>query len=275
MVGTDPLTNGRAPVTSATPMHAADVVAVAEQSDLSPTTLASLLLSLGESITDEDDLVDLLQRVTEVAHDVVGGADSTGVTVDFGARTYTAAYTDGRTLRVDHEQYAAGEGPCLHASRSRETVLVDLDEATDRWPAFTESARAEGIRSFLAAPLFIDDRTLGALNLYGRGRAAFDEVDADVLELLTGTVSRAIGEFARFKSARDAAEALQRALETRAPIEQAKGMLMALHRIDAHDAFQLLRKQSQTTNTRLRDVAVDLVGRLSAVHDSEATETAS
>lgn len=258
------------------PLHdVADVVAVAEQSDLSPTALASLLLSLGESITDEDDLADLLQRVTEVAHDVIDGADSTGVTVDFGGRTYTAAYTDGRTLRVDHEQYAAGEGPCLEASRTRETVLVDLDEATDRWPAFTESARAEGIRSFLAAPLFVDDHTLGALNLYGRGPAAFGEVDADVLELLTGTVSRAIGEFARFKSARDAADALQRALETRAPIEQAKGMLMALHRIDAHQAFQLLRRQSQTTNTRLRDVAVDLVERISAANGSASDETAS
>lgn len=254
---------------------AADVVAVAEQSDLSPTTLASLLMSLGESISDEDDLVDLLQRVTEVAHDVVAGADCTGVTVDFGGRVYTAAYTDGRTLRVDHEQYAAGEGPCLHASRTGETVLVDLDEATDRWPAFTESARAEGIRSFLAAPLFAADQTLGALNLYGRGPAAFDRVDADVLELLTGTVSRAIGEFARFKSARDAADALQRALETRAPIEQAKGMLMALHRIDANQAFQLLRRQSQTTNTRLRDVAIDLVERLGAPADSASRESAS
>lgn len=289
MVHIDPLTDGRTPddtrnrtnstktdgTKAGTRPSAADVVAVAEQSDLSPNALASLLVSLGESITDEDDLANVLQRVTEVAHQVIDNADCTGVTVDFGGRTYTAAYTDGRTLRVDHEQYAAGEGPCLQASRTRETVLVDLDEATDRWPAFTESARAEGIRSFLAAPLFVDDHTLGALNLYGRGPSAFDEVDADVLELLTGTVSRAIGEFARFKSARDAADALQRALETRAPIEQAKGMLMALHRIDAHQAFQLLRKQSQTTNTRLRDVALNLVEQLSAPEDFAVDETAS
>ncbi|MFM1724135.1 GAF and ANTAR domain-containing protein [Rhodococcus sp. PAM 2766] len=279
MVHIEPLTEARttdATARAAEPVaDVGDVVAVAEQADLSPTALASLLVSLGESITDEDDLANLLERVSEVAHDVVDGADSTGVTVDFGGRTYTAAYTDGRTLRVDHEQYAAGEGPCLEASRTRQTVLVDLDEATDRWPAFTEAARAEGIRSFLAAPLFVDDRTLGALNLYGREPAAFDAVDADVLELLTGTVSRAIGEFARFKSARDAADALQRALETRAPIEQAKGILMVLHRIDAHQAFHLLRRQSQTTNTRLRDVAIDLVERLSTGDGSVADETAS
>ncbi|QCQ89930.1 GAF and ANTAR domain-containing protein [Rhodococcus sp. SGAir0479] len=268
MVHTDPRTDGRAP-------GADEVVAIAEVSDLPPNRLASILVSLGESITDEDDLVNLLDRVTEVAHEVIDGADCTGVTIDFGGRTYTASYTDGRTLRVDHEQYAAGEGPCLHASRTRETVLVDLDEATDRWPAFTEAARAEGICSFLAAPLFVADRTLGALNLYGRARAAFDEVDADVLELLTSTVSRAIGEFARFKSARDAADALQRALETRAPIEQAKGMLMALHRIDAQQAFEVLRKQSQTTNTRLRDVAADLVEKLSATDGSGAGEAVS
>ena len=81
--------------------------------------------------------------------------------------------------------------------------------------------------------------------------------------MITTTVSRAIGDFARFKSAREVAESLQRALEARAPIEQAKGMLMAIHGIDADQAFDLLRKQSQTTNTRLHTVASDLVEKLS------------
>ncbi|MDF2467809.1 MAG: hypothetical protein K0Q61_181, partial [Rhodococcus erythropolis] len=179
-------------------------------------------------------------------------------------QTYTAVHTDSRTLRVDIEQYDAGDGPCLHAARTGETVVVDAETSAERWPRFAAAAKDEGIKSFLAAPLFTPDQRLGSFNLYGRASAAFDRVDADVMEILTTTVSRAIGDFSRFKSAKAVADALQRALETRAPIEQAKGMLMAIHRIDADTAFHMLRKQSQTTNTRLRDVAAEIVETYSA-----------
>ena len=108
----------------------------------------------------------------------------------------------------------------------------------------TESEHAdaarEGIHSFLAAPLRTADITLGALNLYGRAPAAFDALDADVLDVLTTATARAIGDYARFKSASEVSIALREAIEHRAPIEQAKGMLMALHRIDADAAFALV-----------------------------------
>jgi len=240
------------------------VVAAAAGERISPAALGRMLVSVGRTITDEDDLLTLLQRVTAIAHEAIDGADSTGVTIDLGGRTFTAVHTDQRTLRVDSEQYEAGEGPCLHASRTRTVVVVDAGDAIQRWPRFAAAAAEEGIHSFLAAPLFTPEQSLGSFNLYGRTHAAFDTLDADILDLLTTTVSRAIGDFARFKAARDVAESIQRALETRAPIEQAKGMLMVIHGIDADEAFELLRKQSQATNVRLRTVAVNLVEQLSA-----------
>lgn len=226
-------------------------------------TLGQLLVSAGRTVHDEDDLLALLQRVVEIAHQAIDGADSVGVTIDLGGQTYTAVHTDQRTLRVDVEQYDADDGPCLHAARTGTLVLVDAVEAKDRWPRFAEAAREEGVRSFLAAPLFTSELTLGSFNLYGRTFEAFGSLDAAILELLTTTVARTIGEFARFKSARDVAESIQRALATRAPIEQAKGMLMAVHGIDADGAFDLLRQESQDRNVRLAVVATELVERLS------------
>lgn len=145
----------------------------------------------------------------------------------------------------------------------------NADQADERWPRFFAAAREEGIRSFLAAPLFTTEQSLGSFNLYGRSRAAFDELDAEIIELLTMTVSRTIGDFVRFKSARDVAASIQRALDTRAPIEQAKGMLMALHGIDADQAFAMLRRESQTRNIRLYTVATDVVKQFSTGGDSE------
>ncbi|MET0865283.1 MAG: ANTAR domain-containing protein [Nakamurella sp.] len=54
---------------------------------------------------------------------------------------------------------------------------------------------------------------------------------------------------------RDELDLLRRVVDARAVIEQAKGMLMAEHRIPADHAFDLLRRRSQNTNTKLRDVA--------------------
>lgn len=242
----------------------ADVAVEAAETRLTARAVRELLAALGGSIGDEDELVVLLQRAVEIANDAIDGADSIGVTIDLAGQTYTAVHTDSRTLRVDIEQYDAGDGPCLHAARTGETVVVDAETSADRWPRFAAAAKDEGIKSFLAAPLFTPDQRLGSFNLYGRAPAAFDSVDAEVMEILTTTVSRAIGDFSRFKSAKAVADALQRALETRAPIEQAKGMLMAIHRIDADTAFHMLRRQSQTTNTKLRDVAAEIVETYSA-----------
>lgn len=249
-------------------------VAAATTEAVSPVALARMLVSAGSSIDDEDELLSVLQRVVAIAHDVIPGADSTGVTIDLGGQTFTAVHTDHRTLRVDSEQYDAGEGPCLHASRTRSIVLVDAVDAVDTWPRFAAAAAEEGIRSFLAAPLFTPEHTLGSLNLYGRNRSAFDHVDAEILDVLTAAVSRTIGDFARFKAERDVAETIQRALEHRAPIEQAKGMLMAIHGIDADQAFDMLRKQSQAQNVRLRTIAASFVEQLSApATPSESADT--
>jgi transcriptional regulator with GAF, ATPase, and Fis domain len=244
------------------------VIEAAQENRISPATLGRMLVSAGRSIADEDDLLTLLQRVAAIAQEAIDGADSTGVTIDLAGRTYTAVHTDERTLRVDEEQYDAGEGPCLHASRNRSTVLVDCEDARQRWPRFAAAAAQEGIHSFLAAPLFTTEQTLGSFNLYGRSRRAFDRLDAEILDLLTAAVSRAIGDFARFKSARDAAESIQRALQTRAPIEQAKGVLMAMHGVDADKAFDILRRESQNSNVPVRVVAIDFLEKVADSPDA-------
>ncbi|RMI32378.1 PAS and ANTAR domain-containing protein [Nocardia stercoris] len=57
-------------------------------------------------------------------------------------------------------------------------------------------------------------------------------------------------------------EQLPELLESRAVIEQAKGVLMRVYRIDADQAFKLLVWRSQENNTRLRDLAQQLIAEL-------------
>jgi len=52
---------------------------------------------------------------------------------------------------------------------------------------------------------------------------------------------------------------MREAMESRAVIEQAKGMLIAAHRCTPDEAFQMLSKSSQRSNRKLRDVAKAMV----------------
>ncbi|GAB2919107.1 GAF and ANTAR domain-containing protein [Rhodococcus aerolatus] len=237
----------------------------------------ALLTTLAGSLEDEGGIVVLLQRVAEVAHEQLPGVDCAGTTIHVGGLTYTASFTHECTLEIDEDQYRVGDGPCLTAAREDRTVLVDVDgqdaepgdddaggTTEDPWPRFTAAARREGFHSFLASPLSVDGSAIGALNLYGRAPRAFDDVDVDFLEVLCSATSRVLSSFVALTDAQRSARTIRDALVTRAPIEQAKGMLMVVHGIDADAAFAMLCRESQDTNRKLAVVAAELVERLSA-----------
>ncbi|MBY6367279.1 GAF and ANTAR domain-containing protein [Rhodococcoides corynebacterioides] len=234
------------------------------RSSLTPARLGEILGALGSRIEDTDQVVELLQRAVDLAHDIIPGADSCGVTIDFDGATYTATYTDELTLTVDRHQYEAGEGPCLHASRTGESVVVNCTEQDERWPEFTDAARAEGVLSVLASPIRTLDGVIGSFNLYGLAERAFDDLDTDVLEGITTTVGRAIGEHARYSDATSAVRGLREAMEQRAPIEQARGIMMAMDGVDAEAAFATLTAEAQRRGMRVRDVAAEFVRSTSA-----------
>jgi ANTAR domain/PAS fold len=58
--------------------------------------------------------------------------------------------------------------------------------------------------------------------------------------------------------------------QSRAAIEQAKGMLMAIYGIDSQAAFDLLRWRSQVTNVKLRPLAEQIATDFLAVAHDEA-----
>ena len=59
--------------------------------------------------------------------------------------------------------------------------------------------------------------------------------------------------------------ALPDLFENRAAIEQAKGVMMAVYRVSAEQAFRVLQWRSQETNTKLRALAKQLVGEVATL----------
>jgi GAF domain-containing protein len=138
---------------------------------------------------------------------------------------------------------------------------VDVQQALQRWPQFARDARRAGVASYLSAPLSIDERFAGSLNLYGEQPGSFGGLDEALVRLYTTAATDAIASARRYAQARAEADNLRRALDSRAVIDQAIGVLMAQRGIGPQQAFDELSRTSQNTNTKLRDVAGKVIDR--------------
>jgi transcriptional regulator with GAF, ATPase, and Fis domain len=216
------------------------------------------LEALADTLSDEADFQVALDQACRQVIQAVPGVDMASVTIVRDGKAETLAATDSRIISLDVDQYRAGQGPSLHAVTTGELVRIQVDQA-QRWPAFAEAARRAGIGSFLSAPLPIDSEFTGSVNCYGLQHHGFRELDAQLLALYTTAVKAALRSVRRYQQARDLTEQLRSALTSRAVIDQAKGVLMAVHHIDADTAFATLVGQSQRENVKLRDLATRLV----------------
>lgn len=216
----------------------------------------------------EDDLQVVLGRVATLGRDAVPAA--TALSVDLGdpLGPELLATESDFAQAVDGAQHRAGEGPCSDAWNRRTTMRSD-DVTTDpRWPALQPLVAPLGVRAVLAVPIHGSEAVLGVLNLYAEQVAAFDEDSTDIAELLSVAVG-AVVEDARSRAALHAvSEQLRTALDSRAVIDQAKGMLMALHGLSSEEAFAHLVAVSRNSNVKVRDLAERLVEENAAAHRS-------
>ena len=208
----------------------------------------------------------------EVAQLAARLAPATSCSVTLGSTApYTAAFTDALALQVDEVQYEDDAGPCLDAIR-RATVHLVPDVAADpRWPDYRRRAAEAGVRSSLSLPLPVLGTTIGGLNLYSREVDGFAPPLREALALFAAQAAAALTMVRRSDRQSELTTQLHQALASRSVIDQALGVLMAQQRCSPTEAFALLRAHSQNTGRKLRDVAADLVERVSGTPPTTTT----
>ncbi|WP_344428250.1 GAF and ANTAR domain-containing protein [Pseudonocardia ailaonensis] len=200
---------------------------------------------------------DTRELVTRIAVDTVHGCDHAAISLILrhgGIRTVAA--TDDIPGHVDVIQYEEHEGPCLNAISAHEIVRVDDLARETRWPNFSRRAIVETrIRSMLALRLFLKDDTLGALNLYSRKAAAFDDHSSAIGSVLAAHASIAMTT----ANEEEAAENLHHALRSSRQIGVAIGVLMNARQLTQDQAFAQLQHVSQRLNIKVRDLAEEVI----------------
>jgi GAF domain-containing protein len=221
--------------------------------------LTDLHESLASVVHADRELADVLTEITGIARRAMPSIEAASVTLIRGEKPFTAAFDGQMALDADELQYERGYGPCVDAGRAGQMLLIDDMRNDQRWPDYAQHAAAHGVLSSLSVPLPFQGATIGALNTYA-GRPQFlDDNDVEIAEEVAAWVGVAVGNAEAAARTMEDPNHLRTAMMSRAVIEQAKGILMERHKIKEDEAYTILTHASQRTNTKLRDVASELV----------------
>ncbi|WP_436529679.1 GAF and ANTAR domain-containing protein [Actinoplanes sp. HUAS TT8] len=226
-----------------------------------PAGSAAALAELGRIKLGETDLNGVLATVAGLARRTLPGAAQVSITLIRDGAACTPAHTGEIALRLDERQYARDAGPGLEAAAETTTVHVTDTAADERWDGWPAAAAEAGMGSMLSVGLPIVENVSGALNIYGTAAHAFDDAAIALAQTFVRYAAVALANAHLYDTTATLAGHMQAAMESRAVIEQAKGIIMGERRCTADEAFAILTRVSQDTNRKLRDVAAALVER--------------
>jgi hypothetical protein len=232
--------------------------------DPQPMKTTDAFAELGRIRFTETDFATVLAKVADLARRTIPGADDVSITLVGAGGAHTAAFTGERAVTVDEWQYQQGHGPCLAAAAANITVTVPDLAGDGRWPEWADRAIDAGVHSSMSVGLPLHESVSGAVNVYATTPQAFDEDAVMLAETFGGYAAVAMATAHRYDGRAMLADYAQAAMDSRAVIEQAKGIIMAERRCPADEAFAILAKVSQYSNRKLGEVAAALVS--SAVH---------
>jgi len=175
-----------------------------------------------------------------------------GIALHSRGRPQVPAATHPLVCEIFHHAMATGHGPLVEAMRTGQDVLVRDTAVDPRWPQWAAEVRELGVRAVLDVPLTTATDSVGMLGLYSTAPDAFGPDDIAVAHILARHASVALA------NARHEAN-LAQAVDARKLVGQAMGILMERYDLDGDRAFTVLRRYSQDTNTKLRDVAQQLI----------------
>jgi ANTAR domain len=155
-------------------------------------------------------------------------------------------------------QLSSGRGPALDALAGGGPVSSPDTLAEDRWPEYAEAALRRGVRCSVTLA-YRSGADAVTLSLFAARPHALESGQLALAELLTAFGGALMGNAAEYGDARRTALQLSAAAESRALVDQAKGMLMQALGCSAEDALGKMREISQEQNLRVTDIAQRII----------------
>ena len=236
--------------------------------------LAARFVALADTLVDDFDVAEVLDDLMGTCIDLLD-VDAAGLLLTDTRGSLQRVSSSNESAQVlELLQLETREGPCVDAVRqSKQIVVADIAVEGAQWPAFSAAATAAGFAAVYAFPMRLRDATVGGLNLFSKVNTSLDSEDRMIAQALADVATIGILQQRSLHRSTLLAENLQRALNTRIVIEQAKGVLAEHGGVPMEKTFALLRAYARKNRVKLSDVAHSVVypPHIAAAVISEAT----
>jgi GAF domain-containing protein len=222
--------------------------------------LAQRFVALADTLVDDYDVVEVLDGLMSTCLELLEVDEAGLLLTNPQGQLQRVASSSEEARLLELLQVQTKEGPCFEAVETGEPIMVaDIARTRDRWPTFASRAIADGFHSVYAFPMKLREATVGGLNLFGIREHALDEEDRVIAKALADIATIGILQQRSLTRSSLLAENLQRALNTRIVVEQAKGVLSERGGIPMDATFDMLRSYARSHNLKLSEVAQSVV----------------
>jgi PAS domain-containing protein len=201
-------------------------------------------------------LQEVVSRAVEICRRSLGEPE---VSISLGPPEQPDAVSSSSALaaQVDGAQVRAGQGPSPTAFAATTLVSSPDLQSDARWPRLAGLLPHHKV-SALAVPVEVGQRLVGTLTVYGENGPLEHWVE-EAAELLGATLGAVFYELELNAEVDRLGRDMERALSSRATIEQAKGIIMAQQGCAPDEAFARLAELSSRQERKVRDVAAEIV----------------
>ncbi len=224
--------------------------------------ITETLVHLADTLVSDYDPTEMFYLLVESCRSVLE-VDQAGLMLkDPSGGLQVVAATSEETHVIELLQIQNEEGPCLESMETGQSVitgpLADA-EAAERWPRLVGSARQAGFTSIAALPMRLRQDVIGTLNLFFAENRRPEDRDIAVAQAFADIGTISLLQHRTTEDSRHIIDQLQRALESRIVIEQAKGRVAQHANVDIDKGFAMIRRYARDHNLHLSDVAEKLV----------------
>jgi GAF domain-containing protein len=217
------------------------------------------LHELGDLRFAAGNLDEALRRIVHATHKLFAVDGAGLMLIDPDQLLRNVADSDKRIDHLEELQIEHGEGPCIDAFDDKELVHAADLAAEARWPSFCPAAVDRGLRAVLASPIPYNQMAIGVVAVFSSQVHPWSPEGELALIAFTDLAALTIANTMQSEERGELALQLQRALDARVVIEQAKGALVARDGITPGAAFEQMRRRARAERRRVVEIAAEIM----------------
>jgi GAF domain-containing protein len=222
--------------------------------------LAHTFIELADTLVADFDLIDFMSTLVDRLSELLESSEVGLALGSASGELRVLASSSERMRLLELIEIQTDEGPCRDCFRDGVRVVNQrLDESNDRWPTFAAQARAAGFQMVHAIPLRLRDETIGAMNIFNPNLTELTPQEVNLAQALADAATIGILQERAVSHGVELAAQLQRALDSRVVVEQAKGIVGERLHIEMDAAFDLIRGYARGHRRRLSEVAAAVI----------------